>query len=264
MAGTISTRARSTPLQARSTSTRALNISLTARNTSLRVHSTSIKVRGTSTRARNTSLRALNTFLESTHHSFQSVSHFHSSAHPTGSRSIVSSTPAASSAPAASSSAGALNPNAASCQLALPANALTPEGLSTPWELLPPCSMAVGTQQAFAEAAVIDANGQISIYHPLIIDQGKTPQAAPVVPHLDGESQVALFFGFNGDVLTLVDQNGQDTNASPILKRLQCVNGMSGVQGDALDKLVGAIRSHSGVLPMPQCKMATRYLPLGH
>ena len=171
------------------------------------------------------------------HHSFQSASHIHQSVNATGSHSVVSSTPAASSAAAASSSAAALDPNAANCQVVIPSNALTAEGLSTPWELLPPCSQAVSTQQAFAEAAVIDSKGQISIYHPLIIDQGKKPQAAPVVPNLDSGSQVALFFGFNGDVLTLVDSNGQDTNASPILKRLQCVNGLQGAQGDVFGQV---------------------------
>jgi hypothetical protein len=130
-----------------------------------------------------------------------------------------------------------LNPNAMNCQVVLPSNALTAEGLSTPWELLPPCSQAVSTQQSFAEAAVIDSNGQISIYHPLIIDKGKTPQAAPIVPRLDSGSQVALFFGFNGNVLTLVDSNGQDTNTSPTLGRLRCVNGLTGVQGDVFGQV---------------------------
>lgn len=176
-------------------------------------------------------------FHQSSHHFHQSSHHFHQSSHVTKSRSFVSSTSTMSSAPTASGTGGGLDPNAMSCQVALPANALTAEGLSTPWELLPPCSQAVSTQQAFAEAAVIDSNGQLSIYHPLIIDQGKTPQAAPVVPQLDGSAKIALFFGFNGDVLTLVDKNGQDTNTSPILKQLQCVNGLPGVQGDVFGQV---------------------------
>ena len=125
-----------------------------------------------------------------------------------------------------------LDPNASDCLLALPANALTAEGLSTPWILLPPCSQTQSGQQSFAEAAVIDANGQISIYHPLIIDQGKTPASPPVVPNLGDGAQVALFFGFNGNSLTLVDSNGKDTNNSPDLANIKCVNGLPGVQGD--------------------------------
>lgn len=131
----------------------------------------------------------------------------------------------------------ALDPNAMNCQLALPANALTAEGLSTPWELLPPCSQSVSTQQSFAEAAIIDATGQISIYHPLIIDQGKTPAVAPVVPKLGQGAQVALFFGFNGGNLVLVDTNGQDSNASPSLADMKCVNGLPGVEGDVFGQV---------------------------
>lgn len=138
---------------------------------------------------------------------------------------------------ATTSTPAALDPNIMSCQVALPSNALTAEGLSTPWKLLPPCSQAVTSQQAFAEAAVIDSEGQISIYHPLIIDQGKSPQVAPVVPNLGAGSQVALFFGFNGGVLTLVDSNGEDTNTSPVLKDLQCVNGLPGTQGDVFGQV---------------------------
>lgn len=162
---------------------------------------------------------------------------------PSHSGTVRFATGASSSAPfpattsTATNTTGGLNPKAMNCQLELPANALTAEGLSTPWNLLPPCSQAVGTQQSFAEAAVIDTKGQISIYHPLIIDKGKSPQVAPVVPNLDEGSQVVLFFGFNGGVLTLVDCNGEDSNTSPILKRLQCVNGLPGVQGDVFGQV---------------------------
>jgi len=139
-------------------------------------------------------------------------------------------------APAATATAG-LNPNAVNCQVVIPSNALTAEGLSTPWKLLPPCSQAVIGQQAFAEAAVIDSEGQISIYHPLIIDEGKTPQADPVFPALGSGSRIALFFGFNGNTLTLVDSNGDDTNTSPVLKDLNCVNGLPGVQSDVFGQV---------------------------
>lgn len=131
----------------------------------------------------------------------------------------------------------ALDPNAVDCKLQVPANALIAEGLSTPWVLLPPCSQAVTTQQAFAEAAVLDPQGQLSVYHPLIIDQGKTAQAAPVVPNIADGSQVILYFGFNGNTLTLVDTHGQDSNASPILQSLKCVNGLPGAQGDVFGQV---------------------------
>ena len=172
-------------------------------------------------------------FTHSVHHSFNGGHQFSHVASSTSSH-IASST---SMLVTTTSSAGGLNPNAMNCQVVLPSNALTAAGLSTPWKLLPPCSQAVTGQQAFAEAAVIDSNGQISIYHPLIIDQGKTPQAAPVVPNLGSGSQVALFFGFNGGVLTLVDSNGADSNTSPVLQNLNCVNGLPGVQGDVFGQV---------------------------
>jgi len=137
----------------------------------------------------------------------------------------------------ANASSAALDPNAVDCKLALPANALTAEGLSTPWELLPPCSQAVAGQQAFAEAAVIDSSGKLSVYHPLIIDQGKTPAVAPIVPNLGTGAQVALFFGFNGNTLTLVDTQGRDTNSSPDLAASKCVNGLPGAKGDVFGQV---------------------------
>lgn len=151
--------------------------------------------------------------------------HFPSAASSTALQAGTSSTPTP------------LDPNAMNCQLVLPSDALTAGGLATPWKLLPPCSQAVTSQQAFAEAAIIDAEGQISIYHPLIIDQGKSPQVAPVTLNLGAGSQVALFFGFNGGVLTLVDSNGQGTDTSAVIKGLQCVNGLPGVQGDVFGQV---------------------------
>ncbi|KAE9365732.1 hypothetical protein N431DRAFT_294038, partial [Stipitochalara longipes BDJ] len=96
----------------------------------------------------------------------------------------------------------------------------------------------VATQQAFAEAAIYDpVTGDITIYHPLVLDAGKTAGAAPVVPTLPAGAVVALWFGFNGGVLSLLDTNGQDTNASPVLKGAGCINGLAGVQGDVFGQV---------------------------
>jgi len=115
---------------------------------------------------------------------------------------------------------------------------LTATGLATPWILQAPCSMAVATQQAFAEAAIFDpATNVVSIYHPLIINAGTQPAAAPVVPVIPAGATVALWFGFNGAVLKLVDANGLDTNNSPILKAANCVNGLAGVQNDVFGQV---------------------------
>jgi hypothetical protein len=93
--------------------------------------------------------------------------------------------------------------------------------------------MAVATQQAFAEAAVFDpATTTVSVYNPLVINEGTQPAAAPVVPTIPAGATVALWFGFNGGDLKLVDANGLDTNNSPTLKGDNCINGLAGVQND--------------------------------
>jgi len=114
------------------------------------------------------------------------------------------------------------------CTLLVPPKPLSTQGLATPYQLVAtnpengPCNESNKAQAAFVQGAVIDpATGQVSIYNPLVIDQGTQPAAAPVVPQLPANGVVALWFGFNGNNLTL-----QDTNGS--LKQGRCVNGVNG------------------------------------
>ncbi|HLY25861.1 MAG TPA: hypothetical protein VKQ72_05945 [Aggregatilineales bacterium] len=114
------------------------------------------------------------------------------------------------------------------CTLIVPANPLTAKGLATPYKLVAtnadngPCNEANKGQAAFVQGAVIDpATGQISIYNPLVIDQGTQPAAAPVVPKLPANGIVALWFGFNGNNLTLRGTHGS-------LRQGNCVNGVNG------------------------------------
>src|SRR5713101_5295647 len=114
------------------------------------------------------------------------------------------------------------------CTLIVPPNPLSAQGLATPYQLVAtnpdngPCNEANKMQGAFVQGAVIDpATGAISIYNPLVIDQGTQPAAQPVVPQLPANGIVALWFGFNGNNLTL-----QDTNGS--LQQSRCVNGVNG------------------------------------
>src|SRR5882724_12067104 len=79
-------------------------------------------------------------------------------------------------APAASF---ALNKN---CTLTVPSSPLSAAGLATPYLLSAtnpldgPCHEINADQAAFVEAAVINLiTGQISIYHPLVIDAGTVP-----------------------------------------------------------------------------------------
>jgi len=118
------------------------------------------------------------------------------------------------------------NPN---CTLIVPANALSAEGLATPYQLLATdstagdCHEANVDQSAFVQAAILDpATGQVSVYNPLVVDSGTNPAVVPSVPTLPANAIVAIWFGYNGDVLTL--QGAQDG----ALTAANCVNGLPG------------------------------------
>jgi hypothetical protein len=98
------------------------------------------------------------------------------------------------------------NPN---CTLIVPANPLSAQGLATPYQLTAtdpangPCNEANAVQTAFVQGAVLDpATGAISVYNPLVIDAGTQPIVAPVVPALPAGAVVAVWFGYNGNVLS--------------------------------------------------------------
>lgn len=122
--------------------------------------------------------------------------------------------------------AAVLNQN---CTLKVPAAPLTAVGLATPYQLVAtdaaagPCNEANAAQAAFVQAGVYDpATKTVSIYNPLVIDAGTTPAVAPVVPALPVGATVAIWFGFNGNVLTL-------QGAAPgELALNNCVNGLPG------------------------------------
>src|SRR5579864_108985 len=114
------------------------------------------------------------------------------------------------------------------CTLIVPPHPLSAKGLATPYQLTAtnadngPCNEANAKQSAFVQGAVIDpATGKISIYNPLVIDKGTQPAIAPVVPQLPQNAVVALWFGSNGNTLTLQDNDGS-------LQQGNCVNGVDG------------------------------------
>lgn len=120
------------------------------------------------------------------------------------------------------------NPN---CTIIVPANPLTAQGLSTPYQLEAtvaangPCQEYNTAQSAFVQAAVINPKtGAISVYDPLVIDAGTRPAAPPVVPQLPEGGIVAIWFGFNGGNLTLAPARA----GSNELAQANCVNGLNG------------------------------------
>lgn len=124
------------------------------------------------------------------------------------------------------------------CTLVVPVNPLTAQGLATPYVLAgaggdgngdtaggnqQQCHENNAMQAAFVQAAIfVPANGQappqISVYDPLVIDQGTQPAIASVVPTLPANAVVGVFIGFNGTTLTLLDSQGS-------LAQGMCVNG---------------------------------------
>src|SRR5437899_1155090 len=71
------------------------------------------------------------------------------------------------------------------CTLIVPADPLTAMGLATPYQLVAtnanngPCHEANKAQAAFVQAAIFDpATSTISVYNPLVVDQGTQPAVA--------------------------------------------------------------------------------------
>ena len=115
----------------------------------------------------------------------------------------------------------------------MPANPLSAQGLSTPYQLTGPkgmtpqasgCTMANSANLgAFVQATILDpATGALSTYEPLVVTQGTQPAATPVVPTLPAGAVVTIDFGFNGTNLTLKGATGA------ALGQGRCVNGLAG------------------------------------
>jgi hypothetical protein len=116
------------------------------------------------------------------------------------------------------------------CTLTVPAAALTARGLATPYRLSAtnpakgPCHEANTAQTAFVQATVYDpATGALSVYDPLVVDAGRRPAVAPVVPVLPADAVVGIWFGDNGNNLTLRSAAGGGGLAAD-----HCVNGLDG------------------------------------
>lgn len=124
-----------------------------------------------------------------------------------------------------SHAATAVNGN---CALIVPAHPLTATGLATPYQLAAadaaggPCNEANAMQTAFVQAAILNpVTGRLAVYDPLVVDQGTQPAIAPLVPKLPQGAIIGIWFGFNGNNLTLQDSNGS-------LQEGHCVNGSNG------------------------------------
>ena len=105
------------------------------------------------------------------------------------------------------------------CMLRVPAAPTTAAGLATPYQLTGGgCHEANPDTAAFVEATIVNpATGALSVYRPLVIDADTVPAAPPTPVTLPAGAVVGVWFGFQGDALTL---NGPGANT--------CVNGVKG------------------------------------
>ena len=141
--------------------------------------------------------------------------------------------------PSASDTAAALAPGTpgqrsnTTCDLIVPANPLSAQGLATPYRLTGPdgktpaqsgCEMSNGAKLgAFVQATILDpATGKLSVYDPLVITDGTkpdTPGQKLDPPAIAADAVVTIDFGFNGTDLIQV---GATTST---LADAHCVSG---------------------------------------
>jgi hypothetical protein len=177
---------------------------------------------------------------------------------------------AAATAPAAAAAAAA-NMN---CDIIVPANPLSAQGLATPYQLTGPngttpaasgCTMTNSANLgAFVQATILNPRtGALSVYNPLVITQGTTPAVAPVVPTLPANAIVTIDFGFNGTNLVQV---GATPNA---LAQGNCVNGLGSVFGqvsfcNGTNFFRAALRMmRQGRLFVPRAGTSAKIVPTG-
>jgi len=197
---------------------------------------------------------------------------------PASTPAAPASTPAAP-CPSASGSASAAAPAAAAataanvnCDIIVPANPLSAQGLATPYQLTGPagtspaasgCTMTNSVNLgAFVQATILDPRtGRLFVYNPLVITQGTTPAAAPVVPRLPRHAIVTIDFGFNGTNLTQV---GATPNA---LQQGNCVNGLGSIFGqvsfcNGINFFNAALRlMRAGLVHVPAAGRSAKIVP---
>jgi len=117
---------------------------------------------------------------------------------------------------------------AQNCNIQVPPEPLTAQGLATPYILITvtattPCTMANTGTQAFVHGVIVDVvTGKLMVYNPLVITQGTTALVQPTVPTLPAQFVVGIWFGYNGGTLTLVSTPGTTSVADG-----GCVNGLT-------------------------------------
>lgn len=115
------------------------------------------------------------------------------------------------------------------CTLQIPTQPLTAIGLAEPYVLQAPCSMTrPDTDAAFVHVTIVDLEtGALSVYNPLVVDADfanytQTLAVPTVVPNLPTHYTAAIWFGFNGNNLTLANKSPGTAGG---IQNANCVNG---------------------------------------
>jgi hypothetical protein len=119
--------------------------------------------------------------------------------------------------------AAGVQPDGNTCDLTVPAHPFTATGLATPYILSDPeggagCTEANTGVSAFVQVTLINTlTHKISVYSPLVVTAGTTPDARPVIPQMVRRTTVAgIWFGDNGVDLHLIGPGAEFcTNGVP-------------------------------------------------
>jgi len=151
-----------------------------------------------------------------------------------GATASPSGSASASASPSATSTVTApVSTTNVNCDIIVPANPLSAQGLASPYQLTGTdgqtpaasgCEMTnAANLGAFVQATILNPQtGALSVYNPLVVTAGTTPAVAPTVPTLPPNAIVTIDFGFNG---TDLYQVGATPNA---LQQGNCINGQPG------------------------------------
>jgi hypothetical protein len=161
------------------------------------------------------------------------------------------------------------------CDIIVPANPLSAQGLATPYQLTGTdgrtpaqsgCQMSNAVKLgAFVQATILDpATGVLSVYDPLVVTRGMRPAVRPTVPTIPANAVVTIDFGFNGKNLfqvgatptTLADASCVNGQAGSIFGQESFCNGInffSAVQKD----------EREGLLKVPSAGISDKIIPSG-
>jgi hypothetical protein len=163
----------------------------------------------------------------------------------------------------------------ADCDLIVPADPLSAQGLATPYQLtgtdgMTParsgCQMSNAVKLgAFVQATILDpATGALSVYDPLVLTKGTRPAVRPTVPRIPADAVVTIDFGFNGKDLfpvgatpaTLADAGCVSGQAGSTFGQVSFCNGVSFFSAVRKDE-------RKGLLKVPSPGTSDKIIPSG-